>query len=153
MEFFGSRTPPLYCEMYMYGNETNTVIAAVNTPVKIAGGTVFDEATDGMFAHTDGRITYIGEPPIKIEVTSNIGVERATGSGTKNGVLAIFKNGVIINKTETPVVVVGPNGTSASPQGIINLVKDDYIEAWVENTTDAEDFLSQVLNVRIKQIL
>ena len=145
-------TADSHAELYMSGNTTDTVIATVNTMTKIAGTTTKGEATAD-FTHADNKFTYTGTKTKKFKVTVTTTTARATGTGDKLGRFAIFKTGVEQTKTLSGNKDVG-TPTETTFQGIIELATNDYIEQFVENKTDAEDFTVKnmmVIAVEIKE--
>lgn len=140
-----------FAEMYMNNNSTDTVIATSSTMTKIAGTTTKGEASTD-FTHADNKLTYTGTKTKKFKVTITTTTKRATGTGDKLGRFTIFKNDVEETKT-----LIGNKSIGAlietTFQGVIEMVTNDYIEMFVENVTDAEDFTVKnmmVIAVEIK---
>ena len=141
-----------FAELYMNNNIIDTVIAAVSTMTKIAGTTIKGEASAD-FTHANNKLTYTGAKTKKFKVTSTTTTARATGTGNKLGRFAIFKSGVEQTKTLSGNKDIGfPSETTF--QGIVEMATNDYIEMFIENKTDTEDFTIKnmmVIAVEIKQ--
>jgi hypothetical protein len=126
------------CLMSQIGNVTNTVIAAVDTPVKLAG-TWTEEHASQFTTDATGRITYAGVKDTHFDVTFSF-----TGSpvaSTKNYRYYVALNGATIANS------AAANTSSSSVPGRttlawrLELSTGDYLEAWVENNDDATDML------------
>ena len=137
-------------ELYMSTNSTDTIITAVNTMTKIAGITTKGEASTD-FTHADNKFTYIGTKTKKFKVTVTTTTKRATGTGDKLGRFVIFKNGVEETKTLSGNKNIGVI-TETTFQGIIEMATNDYIEMFVENRTDTEDFTVKNMMVVVIEI-
>jgi len=141
-----------FAEFYMTNNTTDTVIVTVDTMTKIAGTTIKGEASSD-FTHANNKLTYTGTNTKKFKVTVTSTSVRATGTGNKLGRFAIFRNGVQETKTLSGNKDVG-TPTETTFQGIIEMSTNDYVEMFVENKTDAEDFTIKnmmVITVEIKE--
>lgn len=120
-------------------NATNTVIAAVDTPVLVAG-TWNIERTSQMTGTAAGRATLNTARNVVAPLTARVSIEPVSGTN-KDISVYIAKNGVIIANSKATARV-----SSGSPQSVTvvwqdELTQDDYIEVWVENNTDAVDLL------------
>lgn len=131
--------------MYMQNNATATVIAAPNTPVKVAGTTTAG-SNNQRFTHSQGRLTYVGARERDFLVTATISLVSA-GANDQYG-FYIVKNGTPITESEQYVTANAAGRVeSVGLQVITDLAENDYIEIWIENTTDADDGTISFLNV------
>ena len=141
-----------FAELYMTNNSTDTVITTVSTFVKIEGATTQGFASAD-FTHANNKLTYTGTKTKKFKVNVTTTTVRATGSGDKLGRFAIYRTGSKYTKTLSGIRDIGlPRETTF--QGVIDMATNDYIEMFVENRTDAEDFTIQnmmVIAVEIKE--
>jgi hypothetical protein len=126
--------------MSQVSNATNTVIATVNTPVKVAGIWTEEEAFQ-FTTDATGKMTYAGEKDIELNVSMSFTIAPVSGTNKK---LAIYvaKNGTEITNSGAPAVVVSStNFQRVSTSWRISLTNGDFIESFVENRTDAVDIL------------
>lgn len=141
-----------FVEMYMVNNSTDTVIATIYISVKVAGATTLGYASAD-FTHANNKLTYTGTKTKKFRINVTTTTIRATGSGDKLARFAIFLTGVKQTKTHSGIRDIGlPRETTL--QGILEMATDDYIEIFIENRTDDEDFTIQnmvVIAVEIKE--
>lgn len=131
--------------MYMQNNATATVIAAVSTPVKIAGTTIAG-ANNQRFTHAANRLTYDGARTrdFKVSVTGTIA---NAGANDQYGIY-LYKNGLEITESEQYVTAnTAGRVESFGIQAIVQLATTDYVEIWLENATDADDATISFLNV------
>lgn len=131
----------------MTGNTTETVIAAANTPVKVAG--TFSVDRESLFdADTTGRVTYLAERPVTVPIIASLNVKMASGSNKEVGV-CFFKNGVAVANSCI--------GTTAKPSESGNitvvwqdrLVTNDYYEVFVENRDDTVNIVVEDIKIAV----
>ncbi len=137
-------------EYFQQANATETVIAAINTPVKIAGTSSVGEIS-ALLTHTNGRLTYNGVKTRTFKIDGAITAIRGTGSGSPKFGFYIAKNGAVVAKTFVKRDI-GNAEASVNIQGLITLAQNDFIEVFVENTTGTENLLVEALNVQAIQI-
>jgi len=134
---------------YMTNNTTVTTISTVNTPVK-ALGTTTANAINQKFNHTDNRLTYVGALLRDFQVTATISLKSVV-----NKVIGVYvaKNGVVIPSSEMFSTTNG-NGRSESItcQTILELNENDYVEIWVENSSNSANITVEHLNVICKSL-
>jgi uncharacterized protein affecting Mg2+/Co2+ transport len=124
-----------------------TTIATVNTPVKMAGTT----AGVGLFRTTsdiDNRVTYTGTKTKSFRVAADLSFTADANGKVFN--FYIFKNGVMIPSSLQKTKL--GNSTDARSVGlssIVELAPGDYVEIWIENTTDASDATLESINLSI----
>ena len=115
-------------------NTTETVIAVVDTPVKVAGTWVVER--ESLFdTDTTGRLTYLGERDVVLPLDASVTVNSA--SGTNKDITAYLAlNGTIITNSGqiSRVGTTDPSNLSVLWQQ--NLTTNDYIEVFLENNTD-----------------
>ena len=131
----------------MQANATDTVIAAINTPVLVAGTWVIGDESQ-FTGTTAGRSTYNGERDIIAPITVAISVEPVSGTNKDiTGYIAI--NGAVISGSAIKARVDNGNPLAITLIWQQTLSLNDYVEVFVENNTDAIDLLvnSAVLRV------
>lgn len=133
----------------MLNNATTTVISAVNTPTKVLGTTTAN-AINQKFTHSNNRATYSGELVKDFQVTAV-----ASLFGSTNRVIGMYvaKNGTVISDSEMYATTSGTGrAESVTVQTITELVNGDYLEIWIENSTDATNVTVEYLNFICKSI-
>lgn len=133
----------------MLNNATATVISAVNTPTKVLGTTTAN-AINQKFTHSNNRATYSGELVKDFQVTAV-----ASLFGSTNRVIGMYvaKNGTVISDSEMYATTSGTGrAESITVQTITELVNGDYLEIWIENSTDATNVTVEYLNFICKSI-
>lgn len=134
---------------YMRENATVTTISAVDTPVKVAGTTT-GNAINQKFTHSDNRLTYTGALTRDIQVSA---VASFTGGNNKLIGLYIAKNGVAVGDSEMYATTDGSGkAESITVQTVVECEENDYIEIWVENSSDSSNVTVGFLNVIAKAI-
>ena len=121
------------------GNLTATTITAVNTPTLIAG-TWTEEHGAQFTTDANGRMTYIGVKDTHFDVTCSFSVEPVSGTNKEIG-LYVAKNGTEISNSEATANVSAGDPKRVTTIWRLTLSTNDYIEAFVENETDATDIL------------
>ena len=137
-------------EIYFSGlNATETTIATVDTPVKIAGTTT--EKTDAKlrFDATAGRLTYAGTVDVVMPVTVNASVIGASNNKTFS--LYVAKNGTVDVSSRAN----GKVGTSSDEIPItstanISFTPGDFVECFIENTSDSTNFTVTTFNMNVR---
>lgn len=123
------------------GNATETVIAATDTPVLVAGTWVCER--DSLFTCTvGGRITYVGERDTVLPVDVTVTVVSA--SGTNKDIHAYLAlNGTVIANSgkQNRVGATDPKNTSVLWQ--LNMEENDFLEVFLENNTDTVNLIAQ----------
>lgn len=129
-------------------NATNTVISAINTPTLVAGTWVVED-TSQFTGTTAGRLTYLGERNIAAPISVVADFEPVSGTN-KDLKLYIALNGTVITPTGRLARVDSGNPQSLASIWQLELSQNDFIEVFVENTSDAIDILvsGAVLRVR-----
>lgn len=120
----------------LIGNVTATVIAAVNTPVKVAGTWVIRDQSH-FTGDTTGRITYIGERDFTGPIDIPIDAMMASG-GAKDVTAYAVINGTIDGNT--PRLRLTPSSSQADSVTLVSqrtFTTNDFVEVFVENNTDA----------------
>lgn len=133
----------------MLNNATATVISAVNTPTKVLGTTTAN-AINQKFTHSNNRATYSGELVKDFQITAV-----ASLFGSSNRVIGMYvaKNGSVITTSEMYATTSGSGrAESVTVQTITELVNGDYLEIWVENSTDSTNVTVEYLNFICKSI-
>lgn len=127
------------CLMSMSSNATATTIAVAGTPVLIAGAWVEEDA---FFFTSDaaGRMTFIGEKDIEIDVAMSFSSAPVSGSNKIVGHY-VAKNGAVISNSEAKNNLSSGDLSRTTVIWRVGLSENDYIEAYIENETDTVDIL------------
>ena len=134
---------------FMTNNATTTTISTVDTPVK-ALGTTTANTINQKFTHTDNRLTYVGALIRDFQVTATISL--TSGNNKVIGVY-VAKNGTVITSSEMYSTTSGSGrAESVTCQTILELNENDYVEIWVENSSNADDVTVEYLNVICKSL-
>jgi len=142
-------------QMYMHTQQTTTISTGsgdTGNPIKINAGTSWVSAHSDQFTvNTNGRLTYVGETETEFLIDCKIA--GTVAAGTSNFSFYLAKNGSIITASKslaefTSTAISNPPSTAA----IVSLQTDDYIELFVENTTDEDNWVSEVLNMYIGRV-
>lgn len=129
---------------FLLNNATETAIATVNTPVTIAG-TFTTHRVSHFTATAGGRITYIGDKPLVVPIAATITAKTASGAD-KDVTFYVAKNGSIVANSgiSNNVKLANKNNTVMFWQD--SLVKNDYLEIWVENNDDTVNIIVEDMN-------
>jgi hypothetical protein len=126
--------------MSQVANATNTVISAVNTPTKVLGTWIEEEAFQ-FTTDATGKMTYVGEKDIELNVSMSFTIAPVSGTNKKLATY-VAKNGTEITNSGAPAVIVSAtNFQRVSTSWRVSLTNGDFIESYVENRTDAVDVL------------
>jgi len=115
----------------MQNNAVQTVIAAVNTPVLVAGVWTIKDVSQ-MTADPNGRTTYIGGKDAKLPVTYSVSVEPVSGTNIKMSAFVAIDGVVDVDSKRSGT------GSAGSPTSITIPWQDtfstnQYHEVFVEN--------------------
>lgn len=135
------------CLMSQVGNTTETVISVVSTPVKLLGPWTEEDA---FFFSTDatGKMTYIGEKDIEVNV--DMSFSAAPVSGTNKAInFYVAKNGSIIANSESFNNLSAGDPSRTTLLWRVSLSPNDFIEPFVENDTDTVNVLVSDAVLRI----
>ena len=127
-----------------------TVIAVVNTPVKMLGTTT-SASLFRITSPASNRLTYVGAKTKKCLIICSLTSTFTGGGSNKYFSFYIAKNGSVLPESKQKVKLI--NNTDQGPISIsclTSLAPNDYIEVWVENNTDASDMIIQNLNLSVK---
>ncbi|MCK5444966.1 MAG: hypothetical protein KAI73_05035 [Rhodospirillaceae bacterium] len=127
------------CLMSQVNNAVETVISVVSTPVKLLGS--WNEE-DAFFFSTDatGKMTYIGEKDIEINVDMSFSGAPASGTN-KDLKFYVAKNGTEITNSGAANRLSSGDAGRTSIMWRVSLSTNDFIEAFVENNTDTVNVL------------
>lgn len=127
------------CLMSQTANAVATVIAVATTPVKLAGTWVEEEA---FFFSTDatGKMTYIGEKEIELDITMSFSAAPVSGSNKSINFYVALNGTHIANSRAFNNISTGdPSRTTVIWR--LHLQPNDFIEAFVANDTDTVNVL------------
>lgn len=141
-------------EIKMTMNTTITTIAAINTPVLVAGTTVngFLER----FSGTNQTLTYNAGRPIAVRVRAESRVE-ITGANEGDEIATyIYVDGVQQAITEDSQALGQAIGSPTSPifssSGFVTIEQDDTIQVFIENRTTTENLKVTHLDLTVEAI-
>ena len=139
----------VYGEVHMQNNATNTVIAAANTPVKVAGVTSNGDSSSDITLGSN-IITYTGAETktFSIEAAANL---LRIGFGGNDGTLYIARNGAVVLKSAIQLTMNGQE-RPAPIQCFLDLAQNDFVEVWVENNTNGNDVRVEHMNLKIQSV-
>lgn len=126
-------------QVTMHGNTTNTVIAATNTPVLIAG-TFVAGTTSNFTSTTGGRLTYTASPNYTVGVNASITL-RPDSSSNQNLTVHLAKNGTVLTNAKISRVISFGQTGNVSLNFTVSLSTNDYLELFVSNGTSSDDIL------------
>lgn len=130
------------------GSPSETAIATLNVPVKVAGTTNFGLSHRTSNGAADNRIQYDGKNTIVRRVEAHVSLVSATA--TKTFSIYIAKNGVVIAESQIKVTLNGPAVFMSSSCGCItSLATGDYVELWIENNTDTENCTAHYMQLML----
>lgn len=130
------------------GNATETVIAAVGVPVKIAG-TWTIERESKFSVDTTGRMTLTSERAVTVPLDGTTTTEAA--SGTNKDIKTYFAlNGSVISNSgkKSKVGASDPRNTSILWQ--LELQPGDFIEEFQENNSDTTNLITEDAIIRAR---
>lgn len=127
------------CLMSQTTNAVATVIAVATTPVKLAGTWVEEDA---FFFSTDatGKMTYIGEKEIEIDVAMSFSAAPVSGSN-KSINFYVAKNGTHIPNSRSFNNISTGDLSRTTLLWRLSLSQNDFVEAFVANDTDTVNVL------------
>jgi len=128
-----------YGQVTMHSNATNTVIAATNTPVLIAG-TFVAGTTSNFTSTTGGRLTYTASPNYTVGVNASITL-RPDSSSNQTLTVHLAKNGTVLTNAKISRVISFGQTGNVSLNFTISLSTNDYLELFVSNGTSSDDIL------------
>lgn len=135
---------------YMTANADITIINAVSIPVKISGSTLANEITQ-KFSITNNRATYTGALIRKFKISATASVT----SNQQNLQIGFYvaKNAVVLPESEVYTTTnVNNRAENVGIQCILQLETSDYIEIFVENSTNDTDVTITFLNVIVEAL-
>ena len=122
-------------ELYI-SSSVETVISAVNTPVKMLGTTMLVTGGDGFSMPVNNRLQWDGDVPVRVAVVCGFSITAAANNKIMVAHLAL--NGSVIVSSEAPRKIgTGTDIGRANLVGQVVMNTGDYIEGWIENTTDS----------------
>lgn len=128
-----------YGQVTMHGNATNTVIAATNTPVLVAGTWVAG-TTANFTASTGGKLTYTGTPTYVVGAVASVTL-RPDSASNQTLTIQLAKNGTVISAAKiTRIISFGATG-NVSLNYNVSMATNDYLELYVSNGTSTDDIL------------
>lgn len=149
-----------YGEMYVSSNTRGTAFATAAF-VKVEAGSPLGVGPDysgygagdvSNFTFANGRLTYVGIPPIEVRIQANCTLVLSSGVSVLFSI-GIAVNGSAILKSEIPIVLnftVSGNQQAVSTGCLLNMSTNDYVELFASNVGNTGDkFVAQSLNFSI----
>lgn len=128
-------------------NATETVIAATDTPVLVAG--TWTEQQVSLFSSTAaGRLTWLAERDLKAPTTVSCGLI-SSGGGSIDVTVYIFVNGVEDTASGTPIAISGSDAQTLTIPWQLTLSQNDYIEVFVENNSNTTNIIVEYATLRV----
>lgn len=121
------------------GNVTNTVIAVASTPVLIAGTWLLTGAQQ-FDTTVGGRATYDGVKDSPFDITASFTAAPISGTNKVIGFL-VAVNGVTVAASEAKSNISSGDLKRTTVVWRVVLAPGDYIEAYIENTSDTTNIL------------
>jgi len=133
--------------------------AGVQTNTLITTGTVFQVSTQttdpigtlNEFTHSNNRLTYTGTKTREFKVqTSCVVTANSTGAAVY---VRIAKNGTTIADSENLTVTSAASRWEClSPQTIVSLATNDYVEIWVSHGTNGSNVTQRTMSLIIEAL-
>jgi len=125
-----------------------TTIAAVNTPVKVAGTTTASNLFR-VTSPTNNRLVYVGKKSRRFQAICSLTMISA--GLNKNFTFYIAKNGTVLQESrqQMQLSLTGDRGT-ITISCMVDMVTNDYLEVWVANNTDNVGLTVSFMNLAIK---
>lgn len=134
---------------YMSDNTTQTPIAAADKPVKISGTTTSSNPFR-VKNPSNNRLDYEGNKSRSFEITCTGTVDNTSGPNKRTYTFYIYKNGERQNAISAQRTFTNSDIGNFTLIGSLNLVKNDYIEVYAENTGNSNDILVTRLSLILK---
>lgn len=121
---------------YYFTTPIETVIATVSTPVKALGTTTAVNLAGGFSMSTDNRLLYSGSVDVHAHIACSLSFT-AAANNKKIGVM-LAKNGAVIpHSLVYSTIGTGTYEGSTALHADVMLTSTDYLEIWIENSTDS----------------
>jgi hypothetical protein len=117
-------------QVTMHGNATATVIATIDTPVKVAG-TFVAGAVSTFTADNTGKLTYTGATTTTVQFVASITLDVV---GTNQDLTVhLFKNGISLPAAKISRTVTSGSAGNVSLFYNVSMAASDYVEIYVAN--------------------
>jgi len=133
----------------MLNNATATVISVVDTPVKVLGTTAQGSLTQ-RFTHSNNKLVFDGAIVRDFFITATASL--VSGNNKVIGLQVAMNGSVVTDSKVLATTNSGGRAESISVQAIVQLGEDDYIEMFVENTTDTANVTVESLSVIVSAL-
>lgn len=142
-----STIPDTMAQALISFNTPTTTTVAVSTPVLITG-TWTAESSSQFTTTAAGRATYNGVKDITIAISISTSIEAASGSN-KDITVYLALNGTEIANSGTPNRVSSNDPKNTSVMWELVVSTDDFLEVFIENTTDSVNLIVNKASMRI----
>ena len=130
------------------GNTDETVISTIGVPVLMSGTWSDNGSSRIVVTPSGGRMTYVGERPMKLPIDYSISIIAASG-GDKQVSAYIGINGSPITETRIEATASSSKAGTISTMWQHTFVNGDFVEAFLENDTDTTNLIGQSAIARI----
>jgi len=128
-------------------NTPTTTTLSQDTPTLIAG--TWTEEDKSLFSTTAaGRVTYTGVKGITVAVSIATSIESASATN-KDIVVYLALNGTEITNSGSPNRVSANDPKNTSVMWILDIVQDDFMEIFIENTSDNINLVVNKASMRV----
>ena len=145
---FGLPNTTNSAEVYLTANAVVTAIAAPSIPVKLAGVTWQEAVASRYTTDNTGQITYVGENSTRALVNATVSAQKQ-GGGSDTYLFKVGKNGVPLVQSAAQITSSAGSEVSVSCFAIIDLVKNDTLDLFVENVGATNDMLVTYATVSV----
>lgn len=140
------------CLIHFRGNvlETNILASSSDATNAVKVNAVWSTNRVSKFSTTtDGRINYLGERPITVPVDVSLHLISVGGGAITAAVYIRMNDGFLID-TGTTVDIAGNTSKNISLPWQLTFHPGDWVEVWIENTTNANNIIVKQGIVRIR---
>jgi hypothetical protein len=126
---------------YITANVNATIINTIDVPELVVGLTVLADIVQ-KFDHIPepNRLTYTGDKPRLFQISGSFSLSTSANTQIVNLLLAV--NGVILPNIKFSATTTGSAGARAenlAVSAVLQLNTDDYVQAYVSNSTSTDD--------------
>ena len=131
---------------YAINSGAVTTVAALSTPVKLAGTTTSNDLYRYSSGGINNRLIYTGTKSRYFKAGASISFQSSSNTAA-DFVFYIFKNGIVINQSKVYSSVKSSDLTTISIITTVKLATNDYIEVWVSRLSGSGDVKTVSLNL------
>ena len=128
-------------------NTSTTTVLVQDTP-KLITGPWTEESKSQYTTTAAGRITYNGVKGITVAISIATSIESASATN-KDIIVYLALNGTEITNSGSPNRVSANDPKNTSVMWELDIVKDDFLEVFIENTSDNIDMIVNKASMRV----